>query len=767
MTVRMARSLLIGAAALGSIGTIDAQQAAAQQVAQAAAGLEEIVVTARRREENIQSVPVAITAFSSEELRDKGIVSIEQLGRNTPAYQVRQVTRSASVGPGTQQNFLRGIPGVSSYFAEVPTPVTGKGNFFDLQNIQALPGPQGTLFGLNSTGGAILVEPKKPTNNLEAYVDGTLGSYSWRIIEGALNVPVIDDKVLVRVAARREVRDGFTEVVSTGERLDNDDNWGWRAAVTLKPTERLENYFVYAGNYLSTRQPGLIPVAFNTAGTIRFLGVANVNNALAAQQALGPRKVAGNNVDDNIFSHRHQIIDILRYEISDTLAIKNIAGLLMTRGGFRYDADNTPLPVYTTTTNQSIPSTVYKWQRQWTEELQVQGNSLENRLSWVVGGFLSYSRPKNPHQLDNGNCSNVFGFASCTGPSASDNQNRTQAFFGQATLDLAALTPSLEGLKLTGGYRYTWDWRSSWNQQFAVNGVTCSNARAGANCIFQQAGKFKAPGWTFSLDYQVLPETLVYVTGRRGYSSGTFNSNVPPGLGRETVDPEYNTDVEIGLKSTFDVGSMQFRTNIAAFQEWYDNVQRITALVFTNAAGATQVIQLTGNAAKAKIRGIDFAGTAKLTDNIEISGNFEILDAKYTRYISADATGRPVDLSGRKFGDTPKFKFTISPKVYLPVDPSYGRISLGLTYARKSSVYYEDGAGTPLDTLPAAGTLDIRADWNDVAGYPVDVSVFVNNVQDKANVTGFYGAYGSLNLVDYLYSEPRMWGVQLRYRFGS
>lgn len=756
---------LVGVAALASLS---ASPTWAQQLSQttASSGLEEIVVTARRREENIQSVPVAITAFTSEDLREKRIVSIEDLGRNTPAYQVRQVTRSASVGPGTQQNFLRGLPGVSSYFAEVPAPVTGKGNFYDLQNIQALPGPQGTLFGLNSTGGAILVEPKKPSENFEGYVEGTLGSYSWRILEGALNVPVISDKVLVRVAGRREVRDGFTKVIADGSRVDNDDNWGWRAAVTVRPTDDIENYFAYAGNYLSTRQPGLIPVAFNLNSSVRFLGIPNVNAALARQQQLGARAVQGLNVDDNVFSHSHLFVDILTWQFDDAWMFKNVAGHRLSRGGFRYDADSTPLPIYSTPAGRPLSSTEYNWNRNWSEEAQLHGKLLNDRLTVVLGGFLSYSRPEKPTQLSPGTCSVVFGFTSCTGPSATDTQNRTQALFGQGTLDLGTFADALDGLKFTAGYRYTWDWRSSWQKAFSATGTACANARADANCVFQQAGKFKAPGWTFSLDYQINPDTLVYATSRRGYSSGSFNSNIPATV-NPRIEPEYNTDVEIGLKSTFEVGSTQVRTNIAAFHEWYKNVQRISALVFTNAAGATQVISLTGNAAAAKIKGIDFAATARLTDHIELNGNFEYLDAKYTRYISFDNTGNPVDLSGRKFGDTPKFKFTVGGKYTVPLDEKYGRITLGVSYSHKSSVYYEDGAGTPLDTLPGAGLLDLRVDWFDVGGYPIDLAVFVNNVEDKENVTGFYGAYNSLGFVNYLYSEPRMVGVQLRYRLGD
>ena len=110
------------------------------------------------------------------------------------------MTRGFSNGPGSQQSFLRGLPGVRTYFAEVPYRITGPGTFFDLQNVQALTGPQGTLFGLNATGGAILLEPKKPTNNYEASADLLLGSYNWRRITSTVNIPIVPSMVANNIA---------------------------------------------------------------------------------------------------------------------------------------------------------------------------------------------------------------------------------------------------------------------------------------------------------------------------------------------------------------------------------------------------------------------------------------------------------------------------------------------------------------------------------------------------------------------------------------
>src|SRR4051812_18725431 len=171
-------ALLAGAALCGFLAS---EAALAQQTAQtpAAGGLEEIVVTARRREENIQSVPVAVNAFSAEAIREKNIVSVVALQQQTPAYNANNFQgRESSLTP-----HLRSLPGVRTYFAEAPSPIAGLGAFYDLQNVQVLVGPQGTLFGLNAVGGAVLREPKRPSNQFEGYIQGSYGSYNQREVE--------------------------------------------------------------------------------------------------------------------------------------------------------------------------------------------------------------------------------------------------------------------------------------------------------------------------------------------------------------------------------------------------------------------------------------------------------------------------------------------------------------------------------------------------------------------------------------------------------
>jgi iron complex outermembrane recepter protein len=755
---------------LGSVGVAaltTAPEAIAQQVSQATAGsgLEEIVVTARRREELIQSVPVAITAFSAEDVREKRIESSLDLGKLVPSFQVKEVTRGFSNGPGSQQSFLRGLPGVRTYFAEVPYPITGPGTFYDLQNVQALVGPQGTLFGLNATGGAILLEPKKPTNQYEATVDALVGSYSWRRINGSVNIPIVDDKVLFRAAFWRELRDGFTEVVSTGERMDNMDNWAWRAALTVKPTDDIENYFLYMGLWNDTRQASAEMLDFNPRGTPTFIvGTAALQAALNRQRELGHRRLQAVNVDDNNQEERHFFVDIFQWRINDELLFKNIAGYRRIGGLSRYDSDGTALGLFGGS-NQGIGLFKISYARNYTEEAQLQGTFLDGKLTTVAGGFVQYNDTTAPTQ-PLGRASYAVGLLQQNGSDRNDPKGRTQSLFGQGTLDLTALSPSLDGFRFTGGFRYNWDWQSTWAYGVGANGVTCSNALADRNCVQQLGGKFKAPSWTVTLDYQFDADKMVYVTNRRGYSTGVFNSTAPTAELQNT-DPEYNTDVEIGLKADWQLGDVILRTNASAFYEWYDNVQRVASLVFINNAGNQQTIALNLNAAKARIKGIDLSALARLTKDFELSGTYTHIDAKYIAFKSVDSAGNPIDLSNQPFGVVPKNRFSVSARYYLPIDETLGRASVQATYTRQDGYFSEAGAGTPFAQRPGYGLLDLRADWNNIAGYPIDLGVFATNVTNTLWAAGDFPVWNSLGFHAQIWAEPRMWGVQLRYRFNQ
>ncbi|MDB5396374.1 MAG: putative TonB-dependent receptor [Rhodospirillales bacterium] len=229
------------------------------------------MVTARRKDEKLQSVPIAITAFSADQVQQRSINNIESLGSAVPSLTSYQESRDEEGiimrgQSGTGVSAQGQEPAITTYFAQVPFPTgdgVGPGRYFDLDSVQVLKGPQGTLFGRNSTGGAILFEPKRPTNNFEGYGQIQIGNYSDREFEGAINVPIVSDKLLVRIAGTFAERDGFTYNAATKQDLDNRDYWSGRAGVTFRPTDDIENYLVYDSFYLHTNGTSQIIRALN------------------------------------------------------------------------------------------------------------------------------------------------------------------------------------------------------------------------------------------------------------------------------------------------------------------------------------------------------------------------------------------------------------------------------------------------------------------------------------------------------------------------
>ena len=422
----------------------------------------DIVVTANRREEQLQDVPVAITAFTGDSLRREGITSNQDLAGKVPSLIVGQAAGQRDTQTFTirgQGSTFGGGPGVAVYFAEVPLPQRsdtvgqiGTGTlFYDLENIQVLKGPQGTLFGRNTTGGAVLVEPAKPKNQFDGYVQAQLGNYHDREFEGMVNIPVVDDKLLLRVAGRYAKRDGYTREINTNRDLDNRNYWTLRAGLTWRPSDNIENYLLVTDVNLDQNGTGSVFAGFNTAinpdngllqGTAaRVYGIPLLSQTLAEQQARGPRRTSLNIVpmeEQRLF----MATDSLTIELSDNFKLRNIASYARykTRAAFDQDGSNVPI-------QDSGPGDAHSTDaRQWTEEFQLQGNLLDGRLNLVTGVYHEDAKSVGP-EIRQGLSYGEFATIS------SGEHRKSTGVYAQASLDMGALTQALDGLRLTGGYR--------------------------------------------------------------------------------------------------------------------------------------------------------------------------------------------------------------------------------------------------------------------------------------------------------------------------
>jgi iron complex outermembrane receptor protein len=796
MSARIAKALCACSCLAGAVFTVPVHAQQAAQPAASGTGLEEIVVTARRREERLQTVPVAVTALTASQIQNKNIESSSDLQHHVPSLMSSQQSRDEQVfylrgqGPNGGSG---GSPGVIAYFSEVPFTGSGPGIYFDLDSLQVLRGPQGTLFGQNTTGGAVLFGPKHPTNEFEGYVQLTLGNYNRQGVQAVVNVPIIDDKLMVRLAGDKEVRDGYTYNIGTHQDQDNRDYWSGRIGVTWRPADDFENYLVYDSLYSHTNGTGLIlqTVNPNVTGTLpngqpfyqgsfaRTFGLPVVEAALAAAQALGPRTV-DTDISGLDKTYSWGITDIARWDITDNVTFKNIFGYREIKNLLRSDFDGTPL-------NQGGYSTPDGWEinnAQYTDEIQFQGKSLDDKLTWITGAFFEFLHPAGytvavvptTTLLAPGLAVPVAVYGNAYGQNAlgpEGETTRTGALFLQGTYDLGGITPELENLKFTAGARYTWDYRSNSNFSTIVLDLTsigaghvsipCGSA-SGLACVYANH-TFQAPTWTFGLDYQVTPDTLIYAKGSRGFKAGGFNG-AGGTLFPNKYESEYVTDVEIGLKSDWDIEGIKVRTNLDGFHDDYRNAQRAVGVQFdlvpNNPTTNTSTTVIANG--DAVIQGIEFESTILPFTGLELTATWSYVDAKYTKFF-IPTVGDRTDLP---YPFVPRNKFGFTADYTLPFVPEdMGEVHLIASYVHTGRIQYSTDSVEPFGDEPGYGLVDLRLNWNDVAGQPIDAAFFMTNVTDNLYAIGKFGIYTTEGFVSQLYGEPQMWGFQVKYRFGG
>ena len=823
MSSKLTVALLATTAIAGLIAAPRAFAQSDQPAASAGSGLEEVVVTARRREERVQSVPIAITAFSQAAIDKKQIHEIHDLAQNVPSLSFA-ASQSDSNGLYSGQLRLRGLPGTEIYFDDVPIgnadlqPGTGithglsEGFLFDLDDLEVIKGPQGTLFGKNSVGGLISIKPKKPTDDYEGYIKTTFGNYNDKQVEGAVNIPVIQDKLLVRIAGEMQQRDGYTKDVANGKDLDNKNFYAWRASVTLRPTDDIENDFVYDGYWQDTNGSGELVKYYNpkqvfatgaalglpaplaslpiTLGVGPNLsGLLNpataVSTAIAAlgagafslypgsasvfaqQQALGPRQDVGSSIQGIGKDYFYGLTDTATWNFNDDITFKNIAAARI----FKQLATADFAPLGFPLLNIGVPGNQQIWgdnSVQYTEEFQIQGKSLADKLTWVAGGYLEYDHPLGNTLLGSSALGDtLFGTTSYYQFNIA---TRSEAAFAHGTYDLGDY---VEGLSLTGGYRYTWDYASTGSRSTnGTNTITRGAGGAPANCggsfgsdnnCYQSVdAHYSSFGWNASVEEQLDAQTLLYVRAGNAYRPGAFNLNVPAQYSK--VQPEHDTDVEIGVKADWDLWDMHARTNADIFHTDYKAIQ-VSQTVPIQQGNVIKENSINENAASAELEGAEMEATFLPFKGVEIEPHASYLHAAFGQYPTAfgaisAGTNTPFDF-------TPKWQYAVTGTYHLPLDESMGDIAVSATYSWYGHQYNTQILGEIYPIQPSYENINARIDWTNVYEYPVDLGFFMTNVQDNVHVVGATALYSSLGFTSVSYNPPRMFGFSAKYHFSA
>jgi iron complex outermembrane receptor protein len=825
MSPRVSLALCATAAAIGLTAAPGTVRAQSDQPAAGASGMEEIVVTARRKEERVQSVPLAITAFSQSDLEKQHITDVQDLARTVPSLAVSN-SQSDANAPYSSQTRLRGLAGSVVYFADVPlgsvdyqsgtglTHGLSAGFYYDLDNLEVLKGPQGTLFGKNSIGGLISIEPKKPTNNFEGYAQATFGNYNDRQFEGAVNIPIIQDKLLVRIAGQSQQRDGYTKDFYTGKDYDNRDYYAWRVGVTFRPTDDIENYFVYDGYYQDTngsssiarfvnpgfavagipipgvgkpdpKHPGQflpVPLTLGSGPSIAALEnpatqiatyeqlvkagpnaslsfFPNIQQVVDQQAALGARVENGRSVQGIGKDYFYGFTDVATWDVNDALTVKNIAAARIFKQLSTTDDFGTYLPVLNIGVNGN--------QRQWgdnsiqyTEEFQLQGKALNDKLSWVVGGFLEYDGPLGDTLLG----STALGGTSFYHFTETA---RSQAAFAHGIYDLSDY---VDGLRFTAGYRYTWDHVTSEERglknvdQFQVTkGVlNCTAGITSPDCHTSAGGNFSSFGWNVGLDEQLTPSTLVYVRSGNAYRPGGFNLNVGEQFAK--FQPEHVTDVEVGTKADWTLMGVRGRTNFDLFHTDYKSIQVQELVTVPGVNGNPPTVNSAyQNAATATLEGGELEASIEPVTGLVLEPRASYINANYNKYPIGFGTLN----DNPPFQYLPKWQYSLTATYTLPVDESWGDISVSGTYSWYGHQYLSTNVGEIYPIMPSYENINMRVDWKNIFGNSVDAAFFMTNVTDNTHVVGGFPIYAQLGFTSLVYNEPQMYGFTVKYRFGG
>lgn len=687
-------------------------------------GLGEIIVTAQRRSENLQKVPIAITAVSSEQLATSGVKSTQDLQIAVPGLQLLSIggaltPRLRGVGSGTTGPGLEGAVAVyvdDIYFASGADVAM---DLADVEQISVLKGPQGTLFGRNSTGGVIQIRTREPSKDFRLNLATSFDNYeTWRS-DGYVSGGLTDSLSAGLSVAYITQGQGWGKNLASGrDTYKIDHSISVRGKVKWQPSDRTT---IWASADFSDRRG-------NQA--LNFRPFPGYNGIIPAPQTDRPWDT--NNYRDSFIDYQGGGASL---KISQELGFADLVSITGYRNS-RYSYAFTP----TTSVVPIADIDIKDRSKQFTEELQLVSTG-SGPLRFTVGAFYFYNRARS------GQTTNIRGPLAAPAlliqqrnPATLD--TNSIAGFGQATY---SFTPST---RFTAGIRLTYEERKLYGQQFAI-------VPPGAPVLIttvQDEITSTDPTWRVSVEQDVDPNVTVYASYNRGVKSGGFNTR---SLTNPPFKPEKLDDYELGLKSQF--LDRRVRLNLAGFYYNYKNIQ---VPIY-----AVQSFVLNG--ASSEIYGLDADFQARVSSRLRLNASANLLHTKFTSFPLAPATipnpgnlgGAQVsgDASGNRLPYSSKLTYNIGVDYEIPI--SDGTITLN------ANDNYNSGYFVEADNRLRQGSyhvLNASIVWA-ASGSRYSVRAFINNILNEAYVSQA-GSVGFSYIADYS-NPPRVIGGSLQVAF--
>lgn len=795
---RTIRSAALLTTALGLVvgwgATAQAKQATPQP-ADRVSQIEDVVVTARRSSERQQDVPIPVTTLGAQALADLSVRDVTDLQRAAPNLYITSSGVSGKArlylrGQGEVDDKLTGDRSVGVYFNGVSNEHSYglTAALVDIAQVEVLRGPQGTLFGRNTTGGALNITTNQPDyNGLSGDLSLLHGSYNKNQAIGAVTIPLIDDKLSVRLVGEGVLRDGYYNEANGSESGSEETVFG-RLIVRADPAENVNillqadatrirtgaGHGVLAGNFLFpgtanynavtdqiNSELGVPVTAANRASAYdRYLAIYN---AFQADPRQGFSDVA--NPIDNI--DQWGASSTITVDLNDYLTAKSITAFRHVERSVSTDLDLTPFRLVETVQNSDDDV--------FSQEFQL--SAIDGAgFDWQAGAF--YSRDTGSEFQGTTQVPNIPGAASYA-IIATDVENVSKAVYAQGVYNFAS------HFRVTGGLRYTSDskWINAHNRRDATGAIP---ARTGTPQPFSARCNLLAPAaggpvypdcnrearadfhkltYLLSADWRPTDDLMLYATVTTGYRSGGFSqpaSTSPIATAAAEAAafvpyrPEVVTNYEIGVKS--DWFSRRLRVNASLYSQDYEDIQ----VKFRNLSSGQLVNQI-NNAESATLYGGELEVIGEPIDRLIISGSLGYTHAEFDKFTAYDAAGVAFDASAQEFS-VPKLTYNLSAAYEVPV--AVGALRFFANYSWRDDVLFvpDFTPTTPVQESrrqPSYGLIDAKVSLH-LDASNVEVSVFAKNLGDKV----YYQNIAPTGLWDLgTLGDPRTYGLEVKLAF--
>lgn len=644
----MKRLLLVATTALsaGIATPLHAQtnnsQTPVQAGDQSGGGIQEIVVTAQRRSESLQNVPIAVSAFSADQLRSQGVSSTLELGRFVP-----NLVSMNNTGVGSANAFyLRGLgntetiptfdPPVGTYVDEIYLSRQNANNInlFDVERVEVLRGPQGTLFGRNTTGGAVNVILKEPGKEFGGFAEVGYGRFNKKIARGSVDVPLADT-LSIKLSGYWQNDDGYVKNVTTGQRINDDDGWGARIGIhgELSPSVRWNGSYAHivanGENILNFQcnpaNPSDCNGRFATTGIPS--GKSSPNSPFASLPISGRKKyfLMGNYTTTNLVTSNFEV------DLAEKMTLNLITGFVAQDQQYGldfYDGRSgpslaNPVPPVRGYARGGFAILNDGTHQQFSQEAKINGSIADGLIDYVTGAFYLVERNRTDF-------ADTFTLSPTSTLVLADRilRNKTEALAGYAQIDVNVT----DQIKLTGGIRYTDETKTL---QVQDNRASCNDGTIEATCLdtFNLVGpsglkipnKLKTKQWTprFAINYKVNKDILLFASATRGFKSGGWNARATSVTSFLPFGPEKVWSYETGIKSEwFD---RRLRANLTFFYMDVNDLQTPSALVNPNGSATF----ITRNFADMTNKGIEAEFTVVPVEGLNLYVNAGYQDAKF------------------------------------------------------------------------------------------------------------------------------------------